>query len=70
MTFVTWCSSKFIPSAMYQGHLYLPINKKCYIFGTYSRCLSEWEKHVGDMTNFFHEVKIIHTIWGKGNAIS
>ena len=64
-TVVTCCSVEFTPSAMPQHHLSLPITKKCYRVGAYSRCFSEWEKPTGHLSGFFHEVKIIHTTMGK-----
>lgn len=40
--------------------------QKCYIFGTFSRCLNEWEKPIREVTGFsFHEVKIIRTTRAK-----
>lgn len=48
--------------------LYL-LQKKCYGVGTYSKCLSEWEKPMGAMSDFIHEVKIIHSARGKETRI-
>ena len=64
-TVLTSCSVEFISSAMPQHHLSLPNTKKCYRVGTYSRCFNEWDKPIGHMSAFFHEVKIIHTTRGQ-----
>lgn len=58
--------SKLTPSPMHWHQLSLPVVQKCYKVGTFSRCLSEWEKPIREVTDFsFHEVKIICTTHAK-----
>ena len=49
----------------HQHLIYLPLMDKCYTMGTCSRCLSEWEKPTGNMSGFFHHVKIIYITRGQ-----
>ena len=42
-------------------NLSLPFPVSCYTVGTHSRCLRVWERALGEMDGFFHEVKVIRT---------
>ena len=52
-------------------NLPLPFPVSCYTVGTHSRCLRVWERALGEMDGFFHEVKVIRTHrgpTGKGES--
>lgn len=58
------CSMELTPSRMHQHHIVMPLSDICFMLGTHSRCLNEWENPTSEMTSFFHHVKIIHTTRG------
>ena len=57
-------SSNFTPSCMQWHNVTLPFPVQCFTVGTYSRCLRVWERPLGEIEGFFHEVKVIHTSRG------
>lgn len=61
MIFVVQCVTDFAPHCMQIQHLSLPLMVQCFMVGTHSQCLREWENPIGNMTSFFHKVKIIYT---------
>lgn len=63
--FVLQCTQDFSPQCMHYQHLSMPLQVQCYTMGTHSRCLSLWEKPIGEMEGLFHEVKFIHTTRGQ-----
>lgn len=58
------CSMESTPSCMHQHHIVMPLSDICFMLGTHSRCLNEWENPTSEMIGFFHHVTIIHTIRG------
>jgi hypothetical protein len=59
--FVLQYGFDFTPTYMQMHHLSLPLPVQCFMVGTHFRCLRKWKKLEGEMSGFFHKVKIIHT---------
>ena len=62
--FVIQCTTKFTVSCVQWYNLTLPFPVPCYTVGTHSRCLRVWERPLGEMDGYFHEVKVIRTYRG------
>lgn len=61
----TWIGGRILPlSCMQLHHLFMHLPVQCFMVGTHSRCLRQWENPTRDMVGFPHEVKIIHTTRG------
>ena len=61
LTFVFQCDNYFTPPCCQLHNFILPIPVQCFMVGTHSRCLREWENSVGEFEGVFFEVKIIFT---------
>ena len=58
------CTNEFAPPQWQLQRVTLPLPAQCFMVGTYSRCLNEWEKPSETLEGCFHEVKIIPTTRG------
>ena len=56
------CKMDFKPECLQCHNATLPFPMQCYTIGTHSRCLSVWERPLGELEGYFHiKVKVIHT---------